>query len=54
MDNNNFFTNIEDEKENNLETIQEEEKSNLNPFVTGLPNWDLEPLYETIKRGNQE
>ena len=31
-----------------------EETKLENPFVTGLPDWDLEPLYEPIKRGNQQ
>lgn len=52
MDNNDFFTEIEEE--NKKETIEQEKINNLNPFVTGLPNWDLEPLYEPIKRGKKE
>lgn len=44
------FTKIEDEEtSNNIEETKIE-----SPFVTGLPNWDLEPLYEPIKRGNKE
>lgn len=51
MNNNEIFTDIEEE--NNKENIKQEEKEELNPFVVGLPNWDLEPLYEPIKRGKQ-
>lgn len=45
------------EEESNLEKIHLdniEEQNTENPFVTGLPNWDLEPPYEPIKRGNQQ
>lgn len=48
MDNNNFFTPIEEQKE---EPVQKKEENIENIFVTGLPDWDLEPPYETIKRG---
>lgn len=46
-----FFETIEEdeEKSDNVEETKLE-----NPFVTGLPDWDLEPLYEPIKRGNQQ
>lgn len=48
MENNEAFTFIDDKEE-----IKEEENIE-NPFVTGLPDWDLEPPYETIKRGDSK
>ena len=45
-----FFTKLDEEK-----TTEEKEEVVLeNPFVTGLPDWDLEPLYDPLKRGNNE
>lgn len=45
------FTKIEDD----INTSNKVEETKLeNPFVTGLPNWDLEPPFETIKRGKKE
>lgn len=49
MENNEAFTFIED-----LEETKKEEENVENPFVTGLPDWDLEPPYETIKRGDSK
>ena len=49
MDNNDFFTVIEEDtnspEKEQIESILE------NPFIEGLPDWDLAPPYETIKRG---
>ena len=47
MENNEYFTFIEED-----ETTKENEDETENPFVAGLPSWDLEPPYETIKRGD--
>lgn len=49
MDNNDFFTVIEEDtnspEKEQIESILE------TPFIEGLPDWDLAPPYETIKRG---
>lgn len=50
MDNDNFFTLIDEQEEQNKEPQKE---TTENTFVTGLPDWDLEPPYKTIKRGEQ-
>jgi len=51
MDNNDDFQKIEEDVviedvTSSLDNVQE-------AFVTGLPDWDLEPLYEPVKRGNK-
>lgn len=56
MIDNNDFQNIE-ENDNTFNAIEEEKKENelfVNTFVMGLPDWDLEPLYESIKRGDKK
>lgn len=35
------------------EHIKEDKTDIKDAFVTGLPDWDLEPLYEPIKRGDK-
>ena len=35
------------------ENVLEEKTDIKDAFVTGLPDWDLEPLYEPIKRGDK-
>lgn len=45
----NSFQKIEDEEI--IEKIISEEISQ-DAFVKGLPDWDLEPLYESIDRGD--
>jgi hypothetical protein len=46
-ENNNTFVSIEKENE-------EEQENSVNTFVLGLPEWDLEPLYESVKRRGNE
>ena len=50
MNNDDFFTQIDEQFEENINMIEEQEE---NPFVQGLPNWDLEPPYETIRRNEE-
>ena len=42
-DSNDTFNKIEEESSDNYEDTKE-------AFVMGLPDWDLEPLYEVVKR----
>lgn len=49
MNDENFFTPIEEDDEKDSE---DKEENIENIFVTGLPKWDLEPPYETIRRGD--
>ena len=50
---------INDIKNNNdmvFEQLEEDKKEEViakEVFVTGLPDWDLEPLYEVVKRSNE-
>ena len=44
---------IDDNIEVKTEQINEDSQHIQEAFVTGLPDWDLEPLYEPIKRGNK-
>lgn len=54
MDNNEFQS--IDENNNNFNKDEEEKEvdNSINAFVSGLPDWDLEPLYESIKRRGKE
>lgn len=52
MDNSNFFTTIEEEKD--LPKQEQSESIIETPFIEGLPDWDLVPPYETIKRGDSK
>lgn len=52
MDDNFSFQKIEDTKTIDNNTIKDEEIKEA--FVTGLPDWDLEPPYEMLNRGNNE
>ena len=56
MENNEVFQNIDDDNtiKNNTFNSIEDKDSSLNTFVLGLPDWDLEPLFETIKRRDTE
>lgn len=49
------FQKIEEDNEmfNPIEENVEEDSGFINAFVMGLPDWDLEPLYETIKRSDK-
>ena len=51
MDDNFNLKRIEDNKED-----EEKMEDEVSPeaFVTGLPDWDLEPLNETLNRGNKQ
>ena len=42
------------DEENEIKPIKIEEESIKidNEFINGLPDWDLEPPYELIKRSN--
>ena len=52
MNNDDFFSQIDEPFETNLDEIKSEEQDE-NPFVQGLPSWDLEPPYETIRRNEK-
>ena len=56
MNDNDSFQLI-DEDENVFNEIENDVVNDgnlMNTFVLGLPDWDLEPLYETIKRRDNE
>ena len=52
MEKDEIFTPIE-EVEQETTSKEPEETETTNPFIIGLPQWDLEPPYETIQRGNK-
>lgn len=52
MENNDFFTAIEEETK--LNEKEQSESEIETPFIEGLPDWDLAPPYETIKRGDSK
>ena len=60
MDNDNTFTyvNIEDNHDEKV-IIQDDDKheetveTQAQAFVTGLPDWDLTPPYEVVRRVNR-
>ena len=52
MEKDEIFTPIEEMPKETISKEQEEQKTE-NPFIIGLPQWDLEPPYETIQRGNK-
>lgn len=52
MDDNFNFQKLEDNKEEEKIAVKEEVATEA--FVTGLPDWDLEPLYETLNRGSNQ
>lgn len=49
-----IFSKIEDESQLEKKSNEKDEAKESKPFVTGLPNWDLEPPYETIQRSNKK
>lgn len=56
MDNNNFQS-IDEQKdffEEIKDNIEDDGVTTTNIFVTELPDWDLEPLYETVKRRDKK
>lgn len=51
MDNKEYFTEIEETiKQDNIELNKEDDNS----FIKELPDWDLEPPYDPIKRENKK
>ena len=52
MEKEQIFTPIKEISEEQISQEKEELKTE-NPFIIGLPQWDLEPPYETIQRGNK-
>lgn len=54
MNNEDFFTKIEEPIETNINIINKAEVvEEENQFIKGLPDWDLEPPFETIRRDNE-
>lgn len=58
IDNNNFLIEISNkENDNYLVKENQEKKKDEKPledsFVTGLPDWDLTPPYEVVRRINR-
>ncbi len=39
-------------KEESINPLIKDDKKINNEFINGLPDWDLEPPYEIIKRSN--
>lgn len=52
MEQEEIFIPIEETEQEKISAEKEELKTE-NPFIIGLPQWDLEPPYETIQRGNK-
>lgn len=52
MDDSVVFQKIDDAENKNSDTeyVMENERNIQDAFVTGLPDWDLEPPFDTIKR----
>lgn len=52
MNDNDSFQLIDEDNNvfNEIEEELEDDNKLMNTFVLGLPDWDLEPLYETMKR----
>ncbi len=58
MDKDNTFTYVEDNKEeintkdeeNKVTNEQKSSEEQTQAFVTGLPDWDLTPPYEVVRR----
>lgn len=51
MDDDFNFKKLEDTKEEEKKVKEEVPQE---AFITGLPDWDLEPLYETLNRGSNQ
>lgn len=50
MDDSVVFQKIDDTENTDKEHVMENEYNIQDAFVTGLPDWDLEPPFDTIKR----
>lgn len=60
MDNDNTFTYVNNENNNDEKVItqdndkhEETVETQAQAFVTGLPDWDLTPPYEVVRRVNR-
>lgn len=60
MDNDNTFTYVNNEDNNDEKVINQDDdkheetvEAQAQAFVTGLPDWDLTPPYEVVRRVNR-
>ncbi len=60
MDNDNTFTYVNNENKNDEKVITQDDdkheetvETQAQAFVTGLPDWDLTPPYEVVRRVNR-
>lgn len=60
MDNDNTFTYVNNENNNDEKVITQDDdkheetvETQAQAFVTGLPDWDLTPPYEVVRRVNR-